>query len=265
HVQDPPRPVQFPQPIKKGIVVENLSFSYPGTSKTVIDRISFSLKPGEHIALVGENGAGKTTLIKLLCRLYDPTFGRILLDGRNLADYQVRDVQDHFGIVFQDYMKYFLSARDNIGFGDVTRYNSDDRIYRAARQAGAEKFIEALPDRYDTMLGKMFENGEELSIGQWQKIALARSFLRNAPIVVLDEPTSSLDAKAEYRVYEHFKQLTADKMAIFISHRLATARIAHRILVLENGNLVEEGTHENLMARNGIYKRLFELQAHNYR
>jgi ATP-binding cassette subfamily B protein len=214
---------------------------------------------------VGENGSGKTTLIKLLCRLYDLTQGTITLDGTDLRQFATSDLRQAITVVFQDYVKYHLTARENIWFGDVHQPSQDGRVTAAARQSGADGVISSLPGGYDTVLGKWFEDGEELSVGEWQKVALARAFMRDAQIIVLDEPTSALDAKAEYEVFERFRQLAAGRTAILISHRFSTVRMADRIFVLEDGRIVESGSHTELMRQGGRYAHLFEIQARNYR
>ncbi|MBD3385523.1 ATP-binding cassette domain-containing protein [candidate division KSB1 bacterium] len=257
-----PKPV--PQPMVRGIEVKGLGFSYPNSTRKVLKEVSFNIRSGEHVALVGENGSGKTTLIKLLCRLYEPDNGSITLDNIALSEFSPGELRRHFSIVFQDYVNYYLSARENIWMGNVKLALEDKAIIRAAQETGADSVIQRLPNGYDTRLGKWFENGEELSVGEWQKIALARALVRDAQIVILDEPTSGLDAKAEYRIFRLFQKMTSDKTAIFISHRLASARLADRILVLENGSIVEDGSHEQLLKLDGAYARLYNLQAQHY-
>jgi ATP-binding cassette subfamily B protein len=217
------------------------------------------------VALVGENGSGKTTLIKLLCRLYDPTGGNITLDGVNLRQFETKALRHEIAIIFQDYAHYHLTARENIWFGNITIPPDDVRIVEAARRSGADEVIKRLPNGYETILGKMFADGEELSIGEWQKVALARAFMRDAQIVVLDEPTSSMDAKAEYEVFHNFRQRMPGRTAILISHRFSTVRMADRIFVLKDGRIIEGGTHEELVANQGVYADLFESQARSYR
>jgi len=260
-----PDALPVPKPIKIGFVFENVSFSYPGQTKKVLSSISFSFAANEKIALVGENGAGKTTLVKLLARLYEPTEGRILLDGVDLREYDVDDLRHEIGVIFQDYMRYDLLAFENIGFGRIEELGNDARIIASAEKSLAAPVIEKLPKQYRQMLGRRFEGGVDLSIGQWQKIALARAYMRDAQILILDEPTASLDARAEFEVYQRFVELTAGKMAILISHRFSTVRMADRILVLEHGLIAEQGSHQQLLGLNGKYAELFELQAAGYR
>jgi len=264
-VVDPPRAAPIFQTIKKGITVENLSFGYPSSSKSVLRDISFQVGPGEHVAFVGENGAGKTTLIKLLCRLYDPTKGSICIDGVDLRQFRVIDLRQQISVVFQDFARYHLRVRDNIWFGNVELAESSPRIRESALAADVDAVIQNLPQGYETTLGKMFEQGEELSIGEWQKIALARAFMRDSRIIVLDEPTSALDAKSEYEIFQKFRQLAKGKIAFLISHRLSTARMADRILVLEDGRIVEQGAHQELIEKGGVYARMFALQSEQYR
>jgi ATP-binding cassette subfamily B protein len=258
-----PKPV--PRPIKTGIVFDCVSFTYPGSNRKILEKISLAVRPGEHIALVGENGAGKTTLIKLLCRLYDPADGTITLDGIPLGHYDTIGLRREISVILQDYARYHMTARENIWFGDIAVSREDPRVKEAARQSGADRVIGKLPAGYETILGKWFEDGEELSIGEWQKVALARAFMRNSQIIVLDEPTSSLDAMAEYEVFQKFRDLARGRTAILISHRFSTVRMADRIFVLENGRLTDSGAHDELMRRGGTYARLYEAQASHYR
>lgn len=260
-----PNALPAPRPIRKGFEFQNVSFAYPGSERMVLDRVSFEFRPGERIALVGENGAGKTTLVKLLARLYDPTEGRILLDGIDLRDYDIDDLRHEIGVIFQDYMRYDMLAGENIGFGRIERLDDEERITNSAQKSLAAAVISALPEAYRQMLGRRFEGGVDLSTGQWQKISLARAYMRDAQILILDEPTASLDARAEFEVYQRFVELTAGKMAVLISHRFSTVRMADRILVLENGRLVEQGSHRQLVGIGGKYAELFELQAAGYR
>ncbi len=254
-----------PRPIRDGFEFQNVSFSYAGSDKKVLHNVSFRFAAGEKIALVGENGAGKTTLVKLLARLYDPTEGRILLDGIDLRDYSVEELRHEIGVIFQDYMRYDMLAAENIGFGRIEHVSDEARIERSAEKSLAAPVIENLPKSYRQMLGRRFEGGVDLSTGQWQKIALARAYMRDAQILILDEPTASLDARAEFEVYQRFVDLTAGKMAILISHRFSTVRMADRILVLERGSIAEEGSHRELLALGGKYSELFDLQAAGYR
>lgn len=264
-IAEPSHPHPIPRPMKTGLMFDRVSFGYPQSPRTVLQDITLTIRPGEVIALVGENGSGKTTLIKLLCRLYDPTNGRITLDGIDLKRFETTALRRQISVIFQDYACYHLSARDNIWFGNVDTPPDQERIAAAARRTGADGLISRLPQGYETILGKWFEAGEELSIGEWQKVALTRAFLRDAQIIVLDEPTSALDAKAEYEVFQKFRQLAEGRTAILISHRLSTVRMADYIYVLERGKIVEHGTHDELIDRCGTYASLFETQAQYYR
>ena len=264
-IKSRPGALPAPRPIRSGFEFRNVSFAYPGSTRRVLSGVNFELHAGEKIALIGENGAGKTTLVKLLARLYDPTEGEILLDGVDLRDYGVEDLRKEVGVIFQDYMKYDMLAKDNIGLGRVEELENRARIEASARKSLADTVIEPLPAGYDQMLGRRFDNGVDLSAGQWQKIALARAYMRDAQILILDEPTASLDARAEYEVFLRFADLTAGKMAVLISHRFSTVRMANRILVLEGGRITEQGTHGQLVALGGRYAELFELQAAGYR
>ncbi|MGH2506129.1 MAG: ABC transporter ATP-binding protein, partial [Ktedonobacteraceae bacterium] len=253
-----------------GLTVEfrGVSFTYPGkdpATEAALRNVSFTIKAGEAIALVGRNGAGKTTLVKLLTRLYDPNEGQILIGGRDIREYDVEGLRRVVGVIFQDYVTYYMSARENIGVGQIDEIENLARVENAARKSGASSIITKLPDGYSTMLGRWFKDGHQLSGGEWQKVALARAFMRNAPILVLDEPTSSLDAQAEYEIFTQFRQLTEGKTAIFISHRFSTVRLADRILVIEHGILKENGSHAELIALDGRYAELFNLQAEAYR
>ena len=250
---------------REGIVFDRVSYAYPGSTRKALDDVSFVIPPGQHAALVGENGSGKTTIVKLLCRLYDPTEGRITIDGVDLRECDPSALRRRVTVMFQDYARYQLTARENIGFGDVEAMADEGRVAEAAGRAGADSVIEALPKRYDTTLGRWFEGGVELSTGDWQRVALARAFLREAEIVVLDEPTSALDAKVEHEVFARLRELASDRTAVFISHRMSTARLADCIYVLAHGKIVEEGSHEELDARGGTYATLFRLQAESYR
>jgi ATP-binding cassette, subfamily B, bacterial len=264
-IASPPQALPAPRPIQDGFVFENVSFAYPESDRDILRGINFRFEPGERIALVGENGAGKTTLIKLMARLYDPTAGRILLDGVDLREYSVEDLRHEIGVIFQDYMRYDMLASENIGVGRIEKLPEEDRIVRSAEKSLAAGVVESLPNRYRQMLGRRFEGGTDLSTGQWQKVALARAYMRDAQILILDEPTASLDARAEFEVYQRFVDLTAGKMAILISHRFSTVRMADRIFVLAGGEIAEEGTHQQLVALGGQYAELFEMQAAGYR
>lgn len=264
-ISSPPNALPAPRPIRSGFEFENVSFAYAGSDTQVLNNISFRFYPGERIALVGENGAGKTTLVKLLARLYDPTAGRILLDGVDLREYDVAQLRHEIGVIFQDYMRYDLLATENIGVGRIDDLQNDDRIRLSAEKSLAAAVVAKLPAAYRQMLGRRFEGGVDLSTGQWQKIALARAYMRDAQILILDEPTASLDARAEFEVYQRFVELTAGKMAVLISHRFSTVRMADRILVLDLGRIVEHGSHQQLVALGGKYAELFDLQAAGYR
>ena len=264
-IRSAPNALPAPRPIHSGFEFQEVSFAYPGSSRLVVENISFRLEPREKIALIGENGAGKTTLVKLLARLYDPTAGRILLDGVDLREYSVDDLRKEIGVIFQDYMRYELLAKENIGFGKIEDLADRDRIEMAARKSMAFQVIGKLPNGYDQMVGRRFEGGVDLSGGEWQKFALARAYMRDAQLLILDEPTATLDARAEYEVFRRFAELTKGRMAVLISHRFSTVRMADRILVLENGQIREQGTHNHLVALGGRYAELFELQAAGYR
>ncbi len=264
-VVDPPHPRPVPRPMRRGIEFDHVCFRYESGHHDVLTDVDLRIAPGEVVALVGENGSGKTTIIKLICRLYDPCRGRILLDGHDLREYGVADLRGQIGVIFQDFAQYPVTARENIWFGDVSRDEHDSSIVASATKAGIHDAIVALPKGYETILGKWLEEGEELSIGQWQKIALARAFLRDAQLIVLDEPTSSLDARAEYEIFCGFKELLEGRSAILVSHRFSTVRLADRIYVLEHGRITECGTHDELVRRGGTYARMYELQASAYR
>ena len=254
-----------PRPIVRGFEFRDVSFSYPGTQRRVLNGLNFQLEPGERIALIGQNGQGKTTIVKLMTRLYDPTAGRVLLDGVDLRDYDLEDLCREIGVIFQDFMRYEMKARENIAVGRIEYLHDDYRIRDAAEKSLADGVIQRLSHKYDQMLGRRFEGGVDLSGGEWQKLALARAYLREAQVLILDEPTAALDARAEYEVFKRFNELTASKMALFISHRFSTVRMAERIIVLENGVIAEEGSHDRLMRYGGRYAEMFELQASSYR
>ena len=254
-----------PAPILEGVRFENVSFKYPGSEKFVLKNVNLFIKPGESIALVGLNGAGKTTLIKLLTRLYDPTEGRITLDGTDLRDFDLQSLHQRFGVIFQDFVRYQFSVKENIGFGQVEELENQERIEVAADKGGATEVIAELPEGYETVLGRRWNRGHELSGGQWQKIALSRAFMRKAEVLILDEPTSALDAEAEYEIFLRFRELMQGRVAVLISHRFSTVRMADRIVVLSEGRIIELGSHEELMAHNQSYAHLFNLQAEGYR
>jgi ATP-binding cassette subfamily B protein len=260
---DNPRP--FPQPIRQGFVFEDVGFRYPGAERWAVRYLSFTLHAGEVVALVGENGAGKTTLVKLLTRLYDPDEGRILLDGHDLREYDLDALRGNISVIFQDFVRYNLSAADNIAVGRIEARNDRARIELAASRSQADEVIAKLPAGYEQMIGKRFKNGVELSGGEWQKIAIARAYMREAEVLILDEPTAALDARSEYEVFRRFKELSEGKTAILISHRFSSVRMADRILVLADGKVEAAGTHEELVAQPGRYSELFELQAAGYR
>jgi ATP-binding cassette subfamily B protein len=254
-----------PRPIRSGFEFRNVAFAYPGSSTRVVENINFRLETEEKIALIGENGTGKTTLVKLMARLYDPTAGQILLDGVDLREYDVGDLRKEIGVIFQDYMRYELLAKENIGFGKIEDLADHARIELAAHKSMAFQVIGKLPNGYDQMIGRRFEGGVDLSGGEWQKFALARAYMRDAQLLILDEPTATLDARAEYEVFRRFAELTKGRMAVLISHRFSTVRMADRILVLQGGRIREQGTHKHLVALGGQYAELFELQAAGYR
>ena len=260
-----PNALPAPRPIRSGFEFRDVSFAYAGSERQVLRRVSFRFDAGERIALIGENGAGKTTLVKLLARLYEPTSGAILLDGIDLREYDVDSLRGEIGVIFQDYMRYDMLVRENIGFGRIEELADQARVESAARKSLADPMIAQLKDGYQQMLGRRFENGVDLSAGQWQKVALGRAYMRDAQVLILDEPTASLDARAEYEVFLRFADLTRGRMAVLISHRFSTVRMADRILVLADGELVEQGTHQQLVALGGRYAELFELQAAGYR
>jgi ATP-binding cassette subfamily B protein len=261
----PQRAMPVPRPMQEGIVFDRVGFRYPTGETTVLEEVSLKIPPGQVVALVGENGSGKTTLVKLLCRLYDPTAGRITVDGIDLRDIDGSSLRREIGIIFQDYAQYQMTARENIWIGNTELPVEDGKVVAAARRTGAHRFLSALTRGYDTMLGKWFGNGAELSIGQWQKVALARALLRDAQIIVLDEPTSSLDARAEYEVFQNLRELAAGRTVILISHRFSTIRMADRIYMLKDGRIAEEGTHEELIKNDRMYASLYDLQAQYYR
>jgi ATP-binding cassette subfamily B protein len=259
------RPQTLPFPLRQGIEFRAVGFQYPDASEWALRDINLMIRPGEKIALVGHNGAGKTTLIKLLSRLYDTTEGSILIDGIDIRELDPLALRRRIGVIFQDFVRYHVPARENIGFGEIEKLNDTERIIQAAGKSGAHSIIENLPDGYETILGRWFHGGHELSLGQWQKIALARAFMREAEILVLDEPTASLDAETEYEIFRNFQELTDGKMAILISHRFSTVRMADRIVVIRDGRIAEIGSHAELLSREGTYAQLFSMQAEGYR
>ena len=264
-IRSPENPIPFPKPIKQGFVFENVGFRYPDAERWALRNLDFELRAGEVLALVGENGAGKTTLVKLLARLYDPDEGRILLDGRDLREYDLDEVRANIGVIFQDFVRYHMTAAENIGVGQIDAMDDDARIREAARRAMADEVVESLPGGYDQLIGRRFRTGVDLSGGQWQKIAIARAYMRDAQVMILDEPTAALDARSEFEVFQRFKELSEQRTAVLISHRFSSVRMADRILVMEQGRLEASGTHEELMADGGRYAELFELQAAGYR
>ncbi len=264
-ITSPENPVPFPVPIRQGFVFEDVGFRYPGAERWAVRHLDFELRAGEVLALVGENGAGKTTLVKLLARLYDPDEGRILLDGRDLREYDIDALRANIGVIFQDFVRYHLTAGENIGVGLIDRMEDRARIEDAARRAMADEVIAELPGGYDQLIGRRFKTGVDLSGGQWQKIAIARAYMRDAQVMILDEPTAALDARSEFEVFQRFKELSDDRTAVLISHRFSSVRMADRILVLAAGKVEASGTHEQLMAQGGRYAELFELQAAGYR
>jgi ATP-binding cassette subfamily B protein len=260
---EPARP--FPRPMRQGFTFEDVGFAYPGAERWAVRRLSFTLRAGEVLALVGENGAGKTTLVKLLARLYDPDEGRILLDGHDLREYDLEELRANVGVIFQDFVRYHMTAAENIAVGRIDARHDRTRIEEAARRSLADEVIARLPQGYDTIIGKRFRRGVDLSGGEWQKVAIARAYMRDAELIILDEPTAALDAKAEAEVFQRFKGLAKGKTAVLISHRFSTVRMADRILVLSGGRIIESGSHDELIAKRGVYADLFELQAAGYR
>jgi ABC-type multidrug transport system fused ATPase/permease subunit len=256
-----------PLVLKKGIEFRNVSFKYPQTDKLVLKNVNFSLPPKESVAIVGENGAGKTTLIKLLIRLYDPTEGQILIEGKDIREYNLESLHKIFSVIFQDYICYPLTVRENIAFGNIEKIDDISSIQKASKKAGAHEFIENFPDKYETYIGRIFQKSSiDLSIGQWQKLCLARALMKEeAPVLILDEPTANLDVYAEYEIYKSFSEMMVDRLTIIISHRFSTVRAAHHILVLHEGKLVEEGTHEQLTKKDTLYKEMYNIQAERYK
>ena len=264
-IVSPRNPWPFPVPIRQGFIFEDVGFRYPGAERWAVRHLSFTLHAGEVLALVGENGAGKTTLVKLLARLYDPDEGRILLDGHDLREYDLEALRANIGVIFQDFMRYHFTAAENIAVGRIEARDDHARIVAAAERSLADEVIDKLPKGYDQIIGKRFRTGVDLSGGEWQKVAIARAYMRNAQVLILDEPTAALDARAEFEVFQRFKELSEGKTAVLISHRFSSVRMADRILVLAEGQIEAQGTHEELLARGGRYAELFELQAAGYR
>jgi ATP-binding cassette subfamily B protein len=264
-IRSKPNALPAPKPMIRGFEFRNVSFRYPGTSRMILRNLNFHLHPGERLALVGENGEGKTTIVKLITRLYDPTEGVILLDGVDLREYDLDALYREIGVIFQDFMRYEMTAGENIAVGDINEVNNLELLRIAAQKSLAHEVVERLPGRYNQMLGRRFEMGVDLSGGEWQKVALARAYLREAQLLILDEPTAGLDARSELTVFRRFADLTAGKTALFISHRFSTVRMADRIVVLHNGRITEEGSHEELASLGGRYAEMFEMQAASYR
>jgi ATP-binding cassette subfamily B protein len=265
NIHSRPDALPMPRPIRTGFEFRDVSFHYPGSSRPILKNLNFRLEPGEHVALVGENGQGKTTLVKLLARLYDPTGGAIFLDGTDLREYSVEELHKEIGVIFQDFVRYDMPARMNIGVGNIQAMDDDEALWIAAEKSRADRLLTRFAGGLDQMLGRRFEGGVDLSGGEWQKFALARAYLRDAQVLILDEPTAALDAVAESEVFARFDDLSRGKMALLISHRFSTVRKSDRIVVLEAGQIYEEGTHDQLVAHGGRYASLFELQAASYR
>jgi ATP-binding cassette subfamily B protein len=264
-IQSKPNALPAPRPIRQGFEFRDVSFRYPGSSRLVLNKLNLHLRPGERVALIGENGEGKTTIVKLLTRLYDPVEGQVLLDGVDLREYNLEDLYREVGVIFQDFMRYEMTARENIAVGRIELLDNLELLQQSAEKSMANDVVGKLASGYDQMLGRRFDGGVDLSGGEWQKVALARAYLRDAQVLILDEPTSALDARSEYEVFQRFADLTAGKMALFISHRFSTVRMADRIIVLEQGRIAEDGDHEALTHLGGRYAEMFELQAASYR
>jgi ATP-binding cassette subfamily B protein len=264
-IRSKPNALPAPRPIQRGFEFRNVSFRYPGSSRLVLNGLNFHLRPGERVALIGENGEGKTTIVKLLTRLYDPAEGQVLLDGVDLREYDLEDLYREIGVIFQDFMRYEMTAGENIAVGRIEQIKNQELLQQSAQKSMADEVVAKLPSGLDQMLGRRFDGGVDLSGGEWQKIALARAYLRDAQVLILDEPTSALDARSEYEVFQRFAELTSGKMALFISHRFSTVRMADRIVVLEKGRIAEEGDHDALTQLGGRYAEMFELQAASYR
>ena len=264
-IRSKPNALPAPRPIRQGFEFRNVSFKYPGNSRMVLRDFTFTLHPRERVALIGENGQGKTTIVKLLTRLYDPVEGQVLLDGIDLREYDLESLYREIGVIFQDFMRYEMTARENIAVGRIEDLNNLDLLREAAQKSMADEVIERVPGHYEQMLGRRFEEGVDLSGGEWQKVALARAYLRQAQVLILDEPTAALDARSEFEVFRRFAELTEGKMALFISHRFSTVRMADRIVVLEDGRIAEDGSHDTLIRMGGRYADMFEMQAASYR
>jgi ATP-binding cassette, subfamily B, bacterial len=264
-IRSKPNALPAPRPIQRGFEFRNVSFSYPGSPRLILNGLNFHLRPGERVALIGENGQGKTTIVKLLTRLYDPTEGQVLLDGVDLREYDLDDLYREIGVIFQDFMRYEMTARENIAVGRIEEIDNLPLLRLSALKSMADEVVARLQGDYDQMLGRRFEGGVDLSGGEWQKVALARAYLRDAQVLILDEPTAALDARSEFEVFQRFAELTAQKMALFISHRFSTVRMADRIVVLESGRIAEDGSHDQLTHLGGRYAEMFELQAASYR
>ncbi|HET9406119.1 MAG TPA: ABC transporter ATP-binding protein [Candidatus Sulfotelmatobacter sp.] len=264
-IRSKPNALPAPRPIQRGFEFRNVSFAYPGSPRLILKGLNFHLHPRERVALIGENGQGKTTIVKLITRLYDPSDGQVLLDGIDLREYDLEDLYREIGVIFQDFMRYEMTARENIAVGRIEKVNDTPELELAAEKSMADEVVGKLQNRYEQMLGRRFEGGVDLSGGEWQKIALARAYLRDAQVLILDEPTAALDARSEYEVFQRFAELTSEKMALFISHRFSTVRMADRIVVLEDGRIAEDGSHDQLTHLGGRYAEMFELQAASYR
>jgi len=260
-----PGALAAPKKIQQGFEFRNVSFAYPGSSRMILKNVSFKLAPSERIAIVGENGQGKTTIVKLLTRLYDPTEGQILLDGKDLREYDLESLWQEIGVIFQDFMRYEMTASANIAVGRIEERNNPFQIRAAANKSLAEQAIRRLPKGFDQVLGSRFAGAVDLSGGEWQKIAIARAYLRDAQLLILDEPTAALDARSEHEVFQRFSELTEGKMSLLISHRFSTVKMSNRILVLKDGEIAEQGQHDQLLKVGGHYAEMFELQAANYR
>src|SRR5438552_661917 len=264
-IRSKPNALPAPRPIRRGFEFRNVSFRYPGASRLVLENLNLELRPGERVALIGENGEGKTTMVKLMTRLYDPVEGQVLLDGIDLREYDLEDLYREIGVIFQDFMRYEMTARENIAVGRIEEIENLPLLRLSAQKSMADEVIAKLDREYEQMLGRRFDGGVDLSGGEWQKVALARAYLRDAQVLILDEPTAALDARSEFEVFQRFAELTTGKMALFISHRFSTVRMADRIVVLENGRIAEDGNHDQLTHLGGRYAEMFELQAASYR